>query len=70
MPVSQFGNMNWVSEHWGLEAHVSANQNNYAREVIELYSSNAAKTLRYAHTGWRVLEDGTRVYLHSEGAIA
>ena len=21
VPVSQFTNMNWVSEHWGLEAH-------------------------------------------------
>jgi hypothetical protein len=70
VPVSQFNNMNWVSEHWGLEAHVHANQNNYAREVIELYSRNAIKRFRYAHTGWRVLEDGTRVYLHAEGAIA
>jgi hypothetical protein len=70
VPVSQFNNMNWVSEHWGLEAHVSANQNNYAKEVIELYSRNAVKRLRFAHTGWRVLEDGTRVYLHAEGAIA
>ena len=70
VPVSQFNNMNWVSEHWGLEAHVSANQSTYAREVIELYSRNADKRFRYAHTGWRVLEDGTRVYLHSEGAIS
>jgi len=70
VPVSQFNNMNWVSEHWGLEAHVSANQNTYAKDVIELYSRHAVKRFRYAHTGWRVLENGTRVYLHSEGAIA
>jgi hypothetical protein len=70
VPVNQFNSMNWVSEHWGLEAHVSANQNTYAKEVIELYSSNAVKRFRYAHTGWRVLEDGTRVYLHSEGALS
>jgi hypothetical protein len=70
VPVSQFNNMSWVSEHWGLEAHVSANQNNYAREALELYSRHAVKRLRFAHTGWRVLQDGTRVYLHSEGAIS
>lgn len=70
VPVSQFNNMNWVSEHWGLEAHVNANQHTFAREAIELYSRNAAKRFRFAHTGWRVLEDGTRVYLHTEGAIA
>jgi hypothetical protein len=69
VPISQFTSMNWVSEHWGLEAHVSANQSTYAREAIELYSRGALKTLRFAHTGWRVLEDGTRVYLHAEGAI-
>ena len=68
--ASQFTNMNWVSEHWGLEAHVNANQTTYARDAIELYSRNAVKRFRYAHTGWRVLENGTRVYLHSEGAIA
>jgi hypothetical protein len=70
VPVSHFSNMTWVSEHWGLEAHVSANQNTYAKEVIELYSRNAVKRFRYAHTGWRVLEDATRVFLHAEGAIA
>ena len=68
--ASQFNNMNWVSEHWGLEAHVSANQTTYAREAIQLYSRNAVQRFRYAHTGWRLLKDDTRVYLHSEGAIA
>ena len=53
-----------------MEAHVSANQATFAREVIELYSRNAVKRLRFAHTGWRLLGDGKRVYLHSEGAIA
>ncbi len=70
VPANQFNNMNWVSENWGLEAHVSANQNAYAKEAIELYSRHATKRFRYAHTGWRVLQDGTRVYLHAEGAIS
>ncbi len=70
VPVSQFTSMNWVTELWGLEAHVAAGQNAYAKEAVELYSMGAAKRYRYAHTGWRVLEDGTRAYLHSEGAIA
>ena len=32
---------------------VSANQIAYAKEVIELYSRNAPKRFRFAHTGWR-----------------
>ena len=62
--------MNWVAENWGLDAHIMAGKSMYAREAIELYSRGAVKRFRYAHTGWRVLEDGTRVYLHSKGAIA
>ncbi len=68
VPVSQFNSMNWVSEHWGLEAHVCAGQHMYAKEAIELYSKNAIKRYRYAHTGWRLIE-GKKVYLHSAGAI-
>ena len=67
--VSRFVGMNWVSELWGLEAHIMAGQNSYAREAIELYS-RTKKRFRYAHTGWRVLEDGRRAFLHSGGAIA
>jgi hypothetical protein len=70
VPVSQFSSMHWVSEHWGLEAHVTANQTSYAREAIELYSRDSPKRHRYAHTGWCKLEDGTRVFLHTKGAIA
>ena len=70
VPVSQFPSMNWVSEYWGLEAHITAGQHVYAREAIELYSRGAIKKLRFAHTGWRVLPDGKRVFLHSKGAIA
>ena len=70
VPVSQFSSMNWVSELWGLEAHIMAGQYAYAREAIELYSRGAIKKFRFAHTGWRVLPDGKRVFLHSKGAIA
>lgn len=69
VPASQFANLNWIGENWGLEAHVYAGQHAYAREAIELFSMNATKSFRYAHTGWRVLEDGTRVYLHAGGAL-
>ena len=68
--ISQFNSMNWVSEQWGLETHIYAGQHNFAKEAIELYSRGAVKRFRYAHTGWRVLEDGTRVYLHSKGAVS
>jgi hypothetical protein len=69
VPVSQFSSMSWVAEHWGLAAHITAGQHQYAKEAVELYSRSALKSYRFAHTGWRILEDDTRVYLHSGGAI-
>lgn len=70
VPVSQFHSLNWVSENWGLKAHIAAGKNTYAKEAIELYSRDSVERFRYAHTGWRLLPDGTRVYLHAKGAIS
>lgn len=67
--VGEFNSMKWVSEYWGLEAHITAGQEQYAKEAIELYSREAIESYSYCHTGWRVLGDGTRVYLHAGGAI-
>ena len=41
----------------------------YTREAIELLSSEATRRHLYAHTGWRKLPGGERVYLHAGGAI-
>jgi hypothetical protein len=69
--ASQFQGMNWVSNAWGLSARISAGQGakDYTREAIELLSSHAKVRSLYAHTGWRTLPGGERVYLHAGGAI-
>lgn len=71
VPAGSFGAMNWVSDAWGLAARITAGQGakDYAREAIELLSNGATARHLYAHTGWRVLPDGSRAYLHAGGAI-
>jgi len=71
VPATQFSAMNWVPDKWGLSARITAGQGakDYTREAIELLSSEAASRHLYAHTGWRELPGGERVYLHACGAI-
>ncbi|MBX6764770.1 MAG: hypothetical protein IRY88_14005 [Rubrobacteraceae bacterium] len=71
VPAAQFAAMNWVPEKWGLSARITAGMGakDYTREAIELLSQGARSRLLYAHTGWRTLPDGRRVYLHAKGAI-
>jgi hypothetical protein len=71
VPAAQFSNMNWVSDKWGLSARITAGQGakDFTREAIELLSASAASRHLYAHTGWRKLPGGERVYLHAGGAI-
>jgi hypothetical protein len=71
VPATQFSSMNWVSDKWGLSARITAGQSakDFTREAIELLSADAASRHLYAHTGWRKLPGGERVYLHAGGAI-
>lgn len=71
VPAAQFASMNWVSDAWGLSARITAGQGakDYTREAIELLSGDAPTRRLYAHTGWRTLPGGERVYLHAGGAI-
>src|SRR5262249_9470141 len=41
----------------------------HAGVAIQAVSGDVPVHRVYAHTGWRTLEDGRRVYLHSGGAI-
>ncbi|MDQ4042522.1 MAG: hypothetical protein M3118_01720, partial [Actinomycetota bacterium] len=70
VPAAQFGAMNWISDAWGLAARLTAGQGakDYTREAIELLSGDAHIRRLYAHTGWRELPGGERVYLHASGA--
>jgi hypothetical protein len=71
VPAMQFSAMNWVPDRWGLSARITAGQGakDYTREAIELLSSGATSRHLYAHTGWRKLPGGKRVYLHAGGAV-
>jgi hypothetical protein len=71
VPAAQFTSMSWVSDAWGLAARITAGQGakDYTREAIELLSEGAPTRRLYAHTGWRALPGGERVYLHAGGAI-
>jgi hypothetical protein len=69
--ASHFQSMGWVSEAWGLSARITAGQGarDYTREAIELLSGGAVVRRLYAHTGWRLLPGGDRVYLYAGGAV-
>ncbi|MDP9474292.1 MAG: DUF927 domain-containing protein [Actinomycetota bacterium] len=71
VPAARFGGMNWVPEAWGLAATMSAGQGvkDFVREAIELRSRGAATKHLYAHTGFRELPGGDRVFLHAAGAV-
>jgi hypothetical protein len=71
VPAAQFGAMNWVNEAWGLSARITAGQGakDYTREAIELYSQGARIRHIFRHTGFRMLSQGERVYLHNAGAV-
>ena len=69
--ATQFGGMNWISDAWGLAGGITAGQGarDYTREAIELLSHGAATRHLYAHTGFRRLPGGKRVFLHAGGAV-
>ena len=54
-----------------LAARITAGQGakDYTREAVELLSEGADLRHLYAHTGFRDLHGGARVYLHANGAV-
>lgn len=72
VPASQFGSMNWVLEHWGVSAIVSAGQSakDKIREAVQMFSDKDSVVLEttYTHLGWRETNNEW-VYLHAGGAI-
>ena len=71
VPATDFGSMGWVAPAWGMKARLSAGPGvrDRTREAFELLSAGAPVKRLYAHTGFRMLPDGRRVYLHGGGAI-
>lgn len=65
-----FSSMNWVLQHWGTRAIMTAGQStkDKLREAIQWDSQEAEISTVYTHTGWRTI-DGQRVYLSSSGAL-
>ena len=70
IPANRFSGMNWITEHWGLSAVVSAGMatKDRLREAIQCLSSRVQRRAIYTHTGWREV-DGEWVYLTSGGAV-
>jgi hypothetical protein len=71
VPAASFPGMNWVADRWGLAARIAAGPSvkDCTREAIELLSQDACTRHVFGHTGWRVLPDDRRVYLHGGGAV-
>lgn len=70
VPASQFGGLNWVSQHLGAAAIVRPGQSirEHLRTAIQEFSGDVPTHIRYAHTGWREI-DGAWYYLSASGAI-
>ena len=70
VPASEFGAMNWVSEHLGAEAVIIPGnlRKEHVRAAVQLLSNEVPEVRIFAHTGWRQI-DGVWYYLHAGGAI-
>ena len=68
--ATAFVSMNWVMQHWGTRAIITAGQSikDKLREAIQWDSQQAENSTVYTHTGWRVIE-GERVFLTTTGAL-
>ena len=70
VPASKFGSLNWIAEHVGAQAYVTAAQGSERklREAITRLSGKIARRTVYAHTGW-TRRGEEWIYLHADGAI-
>lgn len=66
-----FPTMNWVLKNWGIVASIRAGQNrkDLCRDAVQNMAKQVVQHRIFTHLGWRQLEDGRWVYLHSEGCI-
>jgi hypothetical protein len=70
IPAQEFGGMNWVTQHLGAGAVISAGFGirDRAREAIQSLSMDIDQRIVFTHIGWRQV-GGVWVYLHAGGAI-
>lgn len=66
-----FPTMNWVLKNWGIVASIRAGQNrkDLCRDAVQNMAKQVVQHRIFTHLGWRQLDDGRWVYLHSEGCI-
>jgi hypothetical protein len=69
VPASSFAGLNWIPK-WGSQAIIEPGQSikDFVRHAIQVTSTDAKKSTRYTHTGWREI-DGTWVFLSAGGGI-
>lgn len=70
VPFPVFPQMNWPLVRWGSSAIVSAGMGakDRLREAIQHLSGDAPQQHVYAHTGWRLIDEG-HVFLSAGGGI-
>ncbi len=68
--AEKFAGMSWIVPAWGTRAIVSPgpSMRDHLRAAIQRCSTDVTREIRYAHTGWRRIDDRD-VYLHGGGAI-
>lgn len=66
-----FPTMSWVLKNWGIVASIRAgnNRKDLCRDAVQNMAKEVVQHRIFTHLGWRQLEDGRWVYLHSEGCI-
>ncbi|SMB82678.1 Bifunctional DNA primase/polymerase, N-terminal [Desulfonispora thiosulfatigenes DSM 11270] len=69
--ASEFPIMSWVLKNWGIEASIRAGQNrkDLCRDAVQNMAKEVVQHRIFTHLGWCQLDDGSWVYLHSEGCI-
>lgn len=67
--ASSFPGMTWISK-WGAGAVLEPGQTvkDFVRHAIQITSRDIKKTVFYAHTGWRTINERP-LYLHGGGAV-
>ncbi|MGG3887332.1 bifunctional DNA primase/polymerase [Brevibacillus panacihumi] len=71
VPATEFINMNWVLNHWGITASIRAGmgKKDLCRDAIQNMARDIIQQRIFTHLGWRQLNNGQWVYLHAGGCI-
>lgn len=71
VPIDDFDSMSWPLNKWGIQAIISSSNGakSLVREMIQHMGEGIERVEIYQHLGWRRLQNGEYVFLHSNGCI-